>query len=307
MITLIDGGFSQISSHVKVYVENHPLWNAQFLISHPKAVIETHKDYIKAGADIITTNTYQASINGFQEHLGLNKQECIDLIKKAVEFAKQAIDEESHSINYSGRQVKIAGSVGSYGACLHDGSEYRGEYCDTVSNEQLATWHRPRFIALAEAGIDIFGIETIPALKEALVLCDLMKEFPDKKAWISFTCKDEKHTSRGEVFKDAVEACWKRNPEQLVAVGTNCLNPIFVTPLLKSLGTHSIPIVIYPNSGETWDHDLGWCNPESRVSLMNYLPEWLNLGVRYIGGCCRTTSEDIRSFREYIDSLQQKK
>lgn len=85
--------------------------------------------------------------------------------------------------------MKIAGSVGSYGACLHDGSEYSGGYIDTVTEEQLTEWHRPRLIALVEAGIDLFAIETLPALKEALVLCELLKEFPDKKAWITFTCK----------------------------------------------------------------------------------------------------------------------
>lgn len=303
MVILIDGGFSQVSRHVKVYVENHPLWNSQFLISHPEAVVETHKDYIKAGADIITTNTYQASIAGFQKYLGLNEDEAVGVIKKAVNFARQAINEEEKRFK-TGRQVRVAGSVGPYGACLHDGSEYRGEYTDYITEEQLKEWHRPRFIALDEAGIDIFAMETIPALKEALVLCDLLKEFPHRKGWITFTCKDEKHTCHGENFKDAVEACWRRNPEQLMAVGTNCINPKIVTPLLKSLGEHEIPLIIYPNSGETWDQDSGWCNPENCVSLMNYLPEWLKLGVTYIGGCCRTTSEDIKSFRKYIDSIQ---
>lgn len=85
--------------------------------------------------------------------------------------------------------VLIAGSVGSYGACLHDGSEYRGDYVKKVPLEIIKTWHRPRISALVEAGVDFLAFETIPALAEAEVLVELLKEFPNQKAWVSFTCK----------------------------------------------------------------------------------------------------------------------
>ncbi len=57
----------------------------------------------------------------------------------------------------------IAGSVGPYGACLHDMSEYTGDYVDQVTEKELMEWHRPRIAALLEAGADILAIETIPA------------------------------------------------------------------------------------------------------------------------------------------------
>ena len=57
----------------------------------------------------------------------------------------------------------IAGSVGSYGACLHDSSEYTGKYVDYVSKEEMRSWHLPRIKALLETGVDILACETIPA------------------------------------------------------------------------------------------------------------------------------------------------
>ena len=87
------------------------------------------------------------------------------------------------------RKIHIAGSVGPYGASLHDGSEYSGKYVEYVSEEELRQWHRPRIEALIEAGVDLLAFETIPAQKEAEVLLYLLKDFPQQKCWISFTCK----------------------------------------------------------------------------------------------------------------------
>lgn len=85
--------------------------------------------------------------------------------------------------------MKIAGSVGPYGAFLHDGSEYTGSYTNKVTTEKLIEWHRPKVQALIEAGVDILAFETIPCYKEAEALIKLLKEFPQMKAWVSFSIK----------------------------------------------------------------------------------------------------------------------
>lgn len=83
----------------------------------------------------------------------------------------------------------IAGSVGPYGASLHDGSEYRGEYVESTSAETIRAWHIPRIEALLAAGVDLLAIETIPALAEAEVLLNLLKNYPRARAWLAFSCK----------------------------------------------------------------------------------------------------------------------
>ena len=84
----------------------------------------------------------------------------------------------------------MAGSIGPYGACLADRSEYTGAYVDAMDGANLRQWHMPRLSALVEAGVDYLAIETIPALDEALELVRLLKsEAPKMPAWISFSCK----------------------------------------------------------------------------------------------------------------------
>lgn len=83
----------------------------------------------------------------------------------------------------------VFGSVGSYGALQHDGSEYTGSFIDRVSPELLTEWHRPRVQGLIDAGVDFLAFETLPSAVEAFALLRLLREFPNQKAWISFTCK----------------------------------------------------------------------------------------------------------------------
>lgn len=87
------------------------------------------------------------------------------------------------------KEILIAGSVGPYGAFLTDGSEYTGNYISTCDIEYIKKWHRPRIQALIEGGVDVLAFETIPALQEAKVLIELLKEYPNMKAWLSFSCK----------------------------------------------------------------------------------------------------------------------
>jgi len=79
--------------------------------------------------------------------------------------------------------------VGPYGAFLADGSEYTGDYIATCDIGRIKEWHRPRIRALVEGGVDLLAFETIPALQEAQVLLELLREFPDTSAWLSFSCK----------------------------------------------------------------------------------------------------------------------
>lgn len=302
-VTVLDGGFAtQLSTHVSAPVDGNPLWSSAFLKTDPEAVVKTHCDFLRAGAQIITTNTYQASIDGFMKYLGLNQEESIDLIKKAVDLAKDAVTifMEENTDQTGVIRPLIAASIGPYGASLHDGSEYTGSYVETVSKKQMMDWHRPRMQVLIDAGVDFLAIETIPAQDEGEALADLLKEFPSQKAWISFSCKDYHHVSHGEKFGEAVASCLEHNTKQLIAVGTNCVNPAYVSSLLKD-ANRKVPFIVYPNSGEIYDAKTGWHAGDSCKPIESYVHEWLNLGVRYIGGCCRTYPTDISKIRDTVE------
>jgi homocysteine S-methyltransferase len=195
----------------------------------------------------------------------------------------------------------VAASVGPFGAARHDGSEYHGDY--GVDRGELREVHRERLRVLAAAGPDILACETLPSLEEARVVTEVLREVPTAQAWVSFTARDERHTARGEPLADC--ARFLDAEPQVVAVGVNCVRPSHVSALVRELrrGTAK-PIVVYPNSGERWDgaaHQ--WRGASDPGTLEELVPEWLSAGASWIGGCCRTTPEDIAVVRRVIDRL----
>lgn len=311
-VKILDGGFStQLATHVNDAIDGDPLWTARFLVTNPEAIVATHLDFLKAGADIILTNSYQASIDGFSKYMNMTEEESLNLFSKSVEYAKEAVNlfkKDAKNLKNVTENPLIAGSIGPYGACLHDGSEYTGKYCSLVSEEILMDWHRPRIRQLIASGVDLLAIETIPCKKEAEALVKLLKEFPNIKAWLSFSCRDDgKNIADGCNFQNVAIQCYKKALQgQILAVGMNCIAPQNVSPLLKGINANSkqefVPLVVYPNSGETYTVETGWMKTNDSCSLNQFTHEWLNLGVRYIGGCCRTHAKDVAKIRAEVEN-----
>lgn len=313
-VLVLDGGFStQLSCNVNCSADGDPLWSARFLQTHPDGVVNTHLDFLRAGADAIMTNTYQASVGGFVKHLGVTTEEGYALIRRAVDLAKRARStylKERSDAGLPEKKLLIVGSVGPYGAHLHDGSEYDGNYADKTAVETMREWHKPRITTLIESGVDLLAFETIPCLKEAEMLVELLKEFPGVKAWLSFSCKDDQSLAHGENFKSAAIKCWDLNPEQLVAIGVNCCSPSIVADLFKGINdgrNELIPFVTYPNSGEKYNVTQGWTDKDKCMAIESFVHDWLDLGVRYIGGCCRTYAADITKIHTQVESWCSKK
>lgn len=161
-VIVLDGGFStQLAEHVASNIDGDPLWSARFNAVDPDAIIQTHLDFLNNGAEIILTNTYQASVEGYMEYLKLDLQQSVELIKSTVKLAHKARDKFQSS---NDEHPLIFGSIGPFGAHLHDGSEYTGSYATTVSMEAMKKWHKVRIDACIEAGVDGLAIETIPCL-----------------------------------------------------------------------------------------------------------------------------------------------
>ncbi|KAL1124747.1 hypothetical protein AAG570_001368 [Ranatra chinensis] len=309
MVKLLDAGFStQLSKYIDEEIDGHPLWTARFLFTSKETCLRVHRDFVRAGAQIIITGSYQASIEGFKKYLGLDRETSISLIKESVTLAKNALETEEKNTGKK-LHVRIAGSIGPYGAYLHDGSDYTGSYAQKLSKEELKVWHKPRLDALLDGGADLLAFETIPASIEAEALIELLKEHPQKKAWLSFSCKDNERISNGETFKDVAIKCWELGQSQLIAIGVNCVQPSFVTPLLaKVRETHpEIPLIAYPNSGEIYSKEKGrWLDKTTSLCVTDYTEEWLDLGINYIGGCCRTNDKDVKQFSEEIEKWMNK-
>lgn len=277
---------------------NHTLWSAKLLKEDPELIKQVHYDYLLAGADVITTASYQASFEGFAKN-GYTHQEAVELMQLSVQLAFEARGDAMKVISRKEKPL-IAASVGPYGASLADGSEYRGNY--GVSIEDLKLFHRSRIKLLIETGADLLACETIPCLDEAIALKELLLEFPEVQAWISFSCKNDTQISSAEEFSDAVKLISQSN--QFIAVGVNCTAPQHITSLVKiaAINTGKL-ILVYPNKGEIWDA-VNKCWLSSSASHTHFLDDakgWFAAGAKIIGGCCRTTPEDIKQLQLLVD------
>ena len=280
------------------------LWSARILMEQPEKIKQVHFDYFKAGADCAITASYQATIPGFARR-GLSEQEALALIRKSVQLARTARDEfwadESNRVARS--RPLVAASVGPYGAYLADGGEYIGNY--GLSEMELMDFHRPRMKALVEAGADLLACETIPSQVEAQALSSLLGEFPDVTAWISFSARDGQHISEGRPFGDCVRMLDEYS--QITAIGINCTSPRHVPSLIREARNQTNkPILVYPNLGETYDaarHE--WAGTPATGSFGEEAKSWYEAGARLIGGCCRTTPEDIRAIAAWVRNQKQ--
>ncbi|MBE0497377.1 MAG: homocysteine S-methyltransferase [Campylobacterales bacterium] len=287
-VCVIDGGFGSELAH-RGHDLSDPLWSAALLLHTPKAIQEVHRDYLEAGADVIITASYQASLEGFMAR-GLSAKEAGELIRSSVFLAKQTRDAFWETCTDTKRlKPLVAASIGPYGAYLADGSEYRGDY--GVSDETLLHFHRERMRLLVEAEPDVLAIETIPCLQEAKAVVKVLEVFPHMNAWVSFSAKDGAHTCSGE----SIQACaqWLETMPQVVAVGINCTAPEHISALTQILKESTTkPIILYPNGGAQYDAlSKTWSGP--RLSHAHLARSWHALGARLIGGCCQTTPEDI--------------
>lgn len=292
----IDGGLAT-ELETRGHDLTHPLWSAKLLRDEPDAIAKVHRDYFLAGADIAITASYQASLEGFRHHLDMDESKSVELIKRSVRLAREASQQTSR------RTALVAGSVGPYGAYLSDGSEYRGDYKRT--KEELQAFHRPRIEALAAAGVDLLALETMPQMTEIEALLELLRaEFPGAIAWLSCTLADAGHISDGTCVEQVLRV-GNQYPDVVVAFGVNCVPLDLVTGALQLMGRRTkLPLLCYPNSGETFDAETKTWSSESGTdsNWKDLAREWRSNGARLIGGCCRTGPRHVGEIAEALHS-----
>ena len=258
-----------------------PLWSARVLVEDPDAIRGVHEAYFEAGADVAISASYQATFEGLAGR-EIERADAARLMRRSVELAREAA---------SGGQV-VAASVGPYGAMLGNGAEYTGDY--DKDEDELVEFHVPRIEALAEAGPDVFAVETIPSFVEAGALVRALERVPEIPAWVSFSCRDGGHVCDGTPIATAVEVV--AAAPGVVAVGVNCTSPLHVELLVETISaTTEKPVLCYPNRGSFWDPmRKAWTDPPRQDARPPLRPlAWKEAGASLIGGCCGTTPDDI--------------
>ena len=266
-----------------------PLWSAHVLEDAPEKIVAVHCAYMDAGAQCIETASYQVSRMGYAE-IGLPAERADHALLRAVELARSAAEE------YSDRSIVIAASLGPYGAALHNGAEYTGDYNCTF--EELVAFHRERIEVFAGAAghqrPNVLAFETLPSLDEARALVEALAPFSNLAAWFSFTCRDGLHVAHGELLRDCAAAVAAL--PQTVAIGANCTRPALIVDLIGELRAASDkPIVVYPNSGGEWNPvERNFTGTTDMAEIASLAGRWFEAGAQIVGGCCRTGPEYVR-------------
>jgi homocysteine S-methyltransferase len=270
------------------------LWSAALLESNPSALVDVHRAYLEAGAEIIISASYQASVGGFTA-MGLSEQNAEALIASSVELACTARRQFLDAHPEIPRTPIVAASIGPYGATLHDGSEYTGDY--DVDESGLRQFHERRLGLLDRTNADVLACETIPNRLEARVLCKLLENVR-LPAWVSFSCRDARLISDKTPLEE-VCALFRDHP-RVLALGVNCTAPQFVASLIAEVrkAAPDKAVVVYPNAGETYDvSSNSWIGDASPSACADFARSWLAAGAKIIGGCCRIGPEQVTAIR----------
>ncbi|MEU6643057.1 homocysteine S-methyltransferase [Saccharomonospora sp. NPDC046836] len=286
---VLDGGLAT-ELEARGHDLSDALWSARLLTDAPEEIVAAHVAFFRAGAAIATTASYQASFAGFAAR-GIDRAGAAALLRRSVELAQRARAE----VAGDGRRRWVAASVGPYGAVLADGSEYRGRY--GLSHRELVAFHRPRLEVLAEAGPDLFALETVPDVDEAAAEVAALAGV-GIPAWLSYTIQRGR-TRAGQRLADAFAVA--ADCAQVVAVGVNCCSPDDVADAVAAAWELTAkPVVVYPNSGERWDPAGRRWTGRSRFSA-EQVTRWRAAGAHLLGGCCRVRPADIARLARSLD------
>lgn len=291
-ITLLDGGLGQEINSRSTADKSHNLWSVQVMHNEPQIVVDVHKEFIQAGAKVLTLNNYTATPTRMARwdmgHLfASTHQQAIALMNQAI--AESGVDR--NSINVAGCLPPIAATYVASAAL--DYQKSYDEYCQLIEQQQ--------------AGVDLFLIETISNIEEAEAAIDALKAY-DQKLHVGLTLADHQVATlrSGEPLADALVMMQDKGVD---AAMINCSFPEAITAALPTLRDSGLRFGGYANGftaiealvpGTTVD------NLQARVDLSpdvytQHALEWIAGGATIVGGCCEISPAHIEHLCHAIE------
>jgi S-methylmethionine-dependent homocysteine/selenocysteine methylase len=284
---LLDGGMGQAISKAGLRQKGSPFWSGRALIERPDLVESLHRQFIAAGADLITTNTYGV-VRAFMADIGIEDRYA-ELNLKAAELANRARDAE-------GRDVLVAGSLPP----LSDSyipSEVRPEAEMTERYAEQA--------AILAPHVDLFMVETLITVEETRAAARGAAA-QGKPIWIGWSLLEKGAPGRLKGGATVAEARAAVADQPVSVFLANCCSPEAVTRALPELLKLATPTGGYANTFQPIDpeqktvedrHDL---DPAAYAA---HADRWIAAGARIVGGCCGTMPEHIALLRRHIDGV----
>ncbi|MCJ8339812.1 MAG: homocysteine S-methyltransferase family protein [Pseudomonadales bacterium] len=294
---ILDGGMGRELLRIGAPFQQ-PEWSALALLEAPECVAQAHQNFIQAGAEVITTNTY--ALVPFHIGQQLFNELGASLVKQAAQLAKSAA-EQSVGVQVAGCLPPVLGS-------------YRPDLFNVAQAQPLLEV----LIANQRDDIDFWLAETISSIAEAQLIKNMTAQ-TDKPCWIAFTINDETSAKAclrsGETAFDAVNAIAGQN---VTAVLFNCSSAevmgLAITDAKRALvamGIESeVQIGVYANSftpfSEDHEANAGVSDLREDLTAENYrqiAESWVAAGASILGGCCGITPEHIMELSRYKAQL----
>jgi len=281
-VVILDGG---IGTEV---LRRDLTWADHQVLDRPDAVRGLHADYIRAGADVISTNSFQLSRRSFVSHFrderhmqhigspGLEER-ARRMLAASVTLAQEARREAGVD-----RPVAVAGAVTTLEWCFRPDlapseDEMRDEYAEIMRT-------------LAKAGADLILLETVNSVTEARVGLQAARA-AGLPCWVGFVCDQSGRLFTGETLADAQAALAPDEPDVVLI---NCVPPNDATAGLRELtAARQEPCGVYPHIGRFDPPEWHFTDEYHPLALLEEARLWRDMGVQVIGGCCGTTPDHI--------------
>ena len=261
-------------------------------LSDPNLIVSVHEEYLRAGAEILESNTFGANRFRLARH-GLSEK--VEEINAAgVRLARQAVE------NLKDRQAGeawVAGAVGPLGVRLEPLGKTGLDEARAAFAEQIGV--------LAKSGVDLLIVETMPALNEAREALEAAKAVaPHLPVLVMMTVDDESECLDGSSPAQAAALLTEWGAD---AVGVNCsTGPVTVLTAIEAMrAATTLPLAAMPNAGlprAVEGRNIYLCTPEYMASFAR---KAIAAGAQIVGGCCGTTPNHIRAMRAAIRAMDE--
>lgn len=281
-LVILDGG---IGTEI---LRRNVTWADHQLASRPEFVRTIHEDYIRAGADVISTNSFQlcrrALFNHFRDdahrrHIGARDLDdrADRLLAASVHLAREA--RERAKVH---RPVAVAAAITTLEWC------FRPDLAPAA--EQARKEYEEIFRVVKEAGADLVLFETVNSIGEARTALEVAKKM-GLPCWVSFVCDERGRLFTGETLEAAAGAL---EPLGADAILLNCAPPDDIAAGMKQLAPHArVPIGAYAHIGRFDPPEWMFTDEYPPAKYREASAAWKQMGARILGGCCGTTPDHI--------------
>ena len=259
-------------------IKSHPqLWMSLANLTHPTEVIKVHHAYIKAGADIITTNTFRTNPVSIKK--STLKIKGFDFVQKSVELAKSAVGD---------KQILIAGSNPPAEDCY--------QVKRTISEKEIEANHTEHIEYLIHSGCDFILNETQSHLDEILFIA----KFSNKNSIpyiMSLFFTDELKLLSGENLFEVIKTVEEFNP---LAIGLNCIFPKTFQKIFRQINKEK-PWGFYLNCGNGVFNNENITCGISPIKYSQEIGKYLKKNPVFIGSCCGSNPNHTKELKKLLD------